>query len=119
MSQVRRAYKKPWKHVGFPALYSFCLQAAIRRIEPFKCFKAIFALKMTFDPISYVYIPTALRFKSTQSGHRTTKNGGTACKRDELMQSSAPMLDSLQPPVAEHADGDGDDELRIEGEFGF
>jgi hypothetical protein len=37
-----------------------------------KCLKAVFALKMTFDPISYVYAPTALRSKSTKSRNRTT-----------------------------------------------
>jgi hypothetical protein len=80
--------------------------------------KAIFALKMTFDPISYVYIPTVPRSKSTKSGHRTTKNGGTASKKSQHIQPGATalvMLDSLRPSVVEAAERNGG-ESRVQGE---
>ena len=80
--------------------------------------KAIFALKMTFDPISYVYIPTVPRSKSTKSGHRTTKNGGTASKKSQNIQpgATALMYDSLRPSVVEAAERNGD-KSRVQGEF--
>jgi hypothetical protein len=41
---------------------------------------ALFTLKMTFDPISYVYVPTSLRSKSTKSSHKIAKHISTSYK---------------------------------------
>lgn len=81
-----------------------CLQPAAFRASRF--FKAVFALNMTFTPISYVYVPTAPRSKSTKSGHKT-----------QHIRLGATTLDTLRPPVAEDADGDGHDESRIQAEM--
>jgi hypothetical protein len=78
-----------------------------------------FALKMTFDPISYVYVPTAPRSKRTKSGYKTTEHVGTSSKKNQHIQPSSTALDTLQPSVAEDADGNGDEGLRVQGEIDF
>jgi hypothetical protein len=62
-----------------------CLQPVASRA--FRFFKAAFALNMTFTPISYVYVLTALRSKSTKSGHKT-----------QYIRPGATTLDALRPP---------------------
>jgi hypothetical protein len=74
---------------------------------------------MTFDPISYVYVPTTPRSKSTKSDHRTTKRVGNSSKESQHVPPGATALvtlDSLGPSVGEAVDGNGD-ESKVQGEF--
>lgn len=72
---------------------------------------------MTFDPISYVYIPTVPYSKSTKSDQKTTKHiGGTASKKSQYIQPGTAVLDSLRPSIVEAAERNRG-ESRVQGEF--
>jgi hypothetical protein len=71
---------------------------------------------MTFNPISYVYVPTAPRSKGSKSENKTTKHG-TASKKSQNIQSGATMLDISGLPVAGGVDTDRERESRILGEL--
>lgn len=75
-----------------------------------------FFLRMTFDPISYVYVPTVPRSKSTKSGHKIAKNLSTP-KMNQHIQPGARMVDTERSSVAADGDGDVHDESRAEGGF--
>jgi hypothetical protein len=79
----------------------------------------VYILKMTFDPISYIYILITLCSRSTKSGHNTTKHIDSSSKKSIQIQPGATMLDILGPSVAEDTNRKGYYESRAEGEFEF
>jgi hypothetical protein len=100
---------------------SFSLLSVVVCLPPVTCSIAVFALKMTFDPISYVYMPTAPRSKSIKSGHKieNAERVSTSSKTKQHIQPGATTLDTQRPSVAEDTGGNGYDETRAEGEFEF
>ncbi|OBT81135.1 hypothetical protein VE02_10294 [Pseudogymnoascus sp. 03VT05] len=70
---------------------------------------------MTFDPISYVYVPTVPRSKITKPGHGIAKNLNTA-RTNQHIQPGATMLDTERPPVAEDGDENRYNESKAEAE---
>ena len=99
-----------WK----PSFSVTSMVCAITAFESsFECFNAVFALKMTFDPISYVYLPTAPRPKNTKSGLKAITYVDTSSKKNERIRPSATTLDTVQLPVAGDADRDGDRDSRM------
>lgn len=66
---------------------------------------------MTFDPISYVYVPTLRRSKSTKDLNTTRTN--------QQFEPGATKLDTERPSVAEDGDGNGYGEFGAEGWFGL
>jgi hypothetical protein len=98
---------------------SFSLLSAVLCLQPATGRITVFAPKMTFDPISYVYVPTVSRSKSTKSGHKIAHHVSTSSRTTQHFQLGDTPLDRLRPPVAEDADGNGHDESRAEGEFEF
>jgi hypothetical protein len=97
---------------------SFSLLSAVVCLQPTTCRITAFALKMTFDPISYVYVPTAPRSKSTKSGHKIS-NVSTSSRTNEHIQARAATLDTERLSVTEDSNGNGQDESRAAGEFEF
>lgn len=71
---------------------------------------------MTFDPISYVYVPTAPRSKGPKSEHKAIKHDTTS-KKSQNIQPVATMPGIPRAPVAEDIDEDRELESRILREF--
>ena len=74
---------------------------------------------MTFDPISYVYIPTTLYSKSTKSDYKTTKHIGISSRKSLYTCPGTAVLiilDSLRLSIIEASDRNRE-ESRVQDEF--
>jgi len=97
---------------------SFSLLPVVVCLQPATCSIAVFALKMTFDPISYIYVPTAPRSKSIKCGHKIeiAKHVSTSSRTNEHIQAHPATLDTERLSVTEDSNGNGQDESRAAGE---